>query len=190
MKKIFSILFMSAFLFTACSTDGDRGPQGPQGPEGPPGDGGLVGTALEFEGINLNEDNDYSFYVDFDDQGIEVLESDVVLVYLKDGEAGTAGDDNLPVEIFRPLPQTYYVDSGEIQYNYEFTFFETWFFMEGTADFNALDDNFTQNQVIRIVVVPAGFAENTKVNISSYNAVMNALDLKETDIKKMGTLKN
>ena len=187
MKKLFSILFMSTFLFAACSSDGDQGPQGPEGPQGPPGEDGLIGTTIEFEGIDFNEENDYSAFIDFNENDIEVFESDAVLVYLKDGEDGEA--DGEPVEVFRQLPQIYYVDNEEVQYNFDFTFFDVNIFMDGTADFSALDPAYTDDQVIRIVVVPADFAEDTGVDVSNYNAVMNALDLKEQDVKKAGSLK-
>jgi len=187
MKKLFSILFMTTFLFTACSDDGERGPQGPVGPQGPAGEDGLIGTTIEFEGIDFTEGNDYSALINFDENGVEVFESDAVLVYLKDGEDGTA--DGLPVEVFRQLPQTYYVEDGEVQYNFDFTFFDVRIFMNGTADLSALDPVFTEDQVIRIVIVPADFAEDTGVDVSSYNAVMNALDLSESDVKKAAALK-
>lgn len=186
MKKLFSILFMTTFLFTACSDDGERGPQGPEGPQGPPGEA-IVGTTIEFEGIDFNENNDYSTLINFNDNNIEVFESDAVLVYLKDGEDGTA--DGLPVEVFRQLPQTYYVEDGEVQYNFDFTFFDVRIFMNGTADFSNLDPAFTQDQVIRIVIVPSDFAETTGVDVSSYKAVMNALDVKESDVKKIKATK-
>jgi len=187
MKKLFSILFIATFLFAGCSGDGERGPQGPEGPQGPPGENGLIGTTIEFEGIDFNEENDYSALINFDDNDIEVFESDGVLVYLKVGEDGTA--DGLPVEVFRQLPQTYYVEDGEVQYNFDFTFFDVSIFMDGTADFSNLDPSFTQDQVIRIVIVPSDFAETTGVDVSSYKAVMNALDLKESDVKKAKTFK-
>jgi hypothetical protein len=185
MKKIFSILFMTTFLFTACSDDGERGPQGPEGPQGPPGNA-IVGTTIEFEGIDFTEENDYSALIEFDED-IEVFESDAVLVYLKVGEDGTS--EGLPVEVFRQLPQTYYVEGGEVQYNFDFTFFDVTIFMDGTADFAALDPSFTEDQVIRIVVVPSDFAETTGVDVASYKAVMNALDLKEIDVKKVKVTK-
>lgn len=188
MKKIFSILFMTTFLFTACSSnDGERGPQGPPGPQGPAGEDGLIGTTIEFEGIDFTEANDYMALINFDENGVEVFESDAVLVYLKVGEDGTA--DGLPVEVFRQLPQTYYVEDGEVQYNFDYTFFDVNIFMDGTADFSNLDSSFTEDQVIRIVIVPAGFAETTGVDVASYKAVMNALDLKESDVKKVKVTK-
>lgn len=182
MKKIFTILFCSAFVFTSCSNDGEIGPPGPQGPQGPPGEGGELAQVIDITG-DFSAENDYTLSLDFNAEDIEVFETDAVLVYVKDGEAGEAG--GLPVEIFRPLPQVYYVESGEVQYNYEFTFFQVDIFMEGTANFDELDDEFTQDQVFRVVIVPGEFAENSGVDMSNMNAVLEALDIQNNEISNL-----
>lgn len=181
MKKIVTLLFISIFAFTSCSDDGAVGPQGPEGPQGPPG-GLEFAQVLEYEGVNFTAGNNYSFEVDFTQEGIEVFESDAVLVYLKVREDGVA--DGLPVEVFRPLPQTYYENGEAVQYNYEFTFFNVWIFMDGTADLGSLDPSYTDDQILRIVVVPAEFAETSGVDLSNMNAVMKALNIEQKDITK------
>ena len=181
MKKIFTLLLISVFALTSCGDDGAIGPQGPQGPQGPAGADGLIGTVVDLQG-SFTSANDYSLVLDFNDEGIEVFESDVVLVYLKTGEDGEAG--GLPVEVFRMLPQTYFIDGQILQYNFDFTFFDVLIFLDGTADFAALDPSFTDNQVLRIVVVPAEFAETSGVDMSNMKAVMQALDIQPEDIKK------
>ncbi|MBK5193668.1 MAG: collagen-like protein [Flavobacteriaceae bacterium] len=178
MKKIFTLLLISVFALTSCGDDGAIGPQGPQGPAGADG---LIGTVVDLQG-SFTSANDYSLVLDFNDEGIEVFESDVVLVYLKTGEDGEAG--GLPVEVFRMLPQTYFIDGQILQYNFDFTFFDVLIFLDGTADFAALDPSFTDNQVLRIVVVPAEFAETSGVDMSNMKAVMQALDIQPEDIKK------
>ena len=186
MKKIFSILFMTTFLFTACSSnDGERGPQGPEGPQGLPGEdgAGIQGTAIDLEPIDFNTDNNYEILFDFNQNGYNVKESDAILVYLKVGEDGE--DEGLPVNIYKPLPQTYYIDNEEVQYNYSFTYFDVLIYLEGTVEFDELDPAFTEDQIFRIVIVPATFAEDTGIDTSNINAVMNALDLKESDVKKV-----
>ena len=102
MKKIITLLFVSAFAFTSCSDDGAVGPQGPQGPQGPEGAPGPLGQVIDISG-DFTAANEYSLSLNFDEQGIEVFESDAVLVYLKTGEDGTA--DGLSVEVFRLIPQ-------------------------------------------------------------------------------------
>lgn len=182
MKKIATLLFVSVFAFTACSDDGAVGPQGPQGPQGPEGEPGPLGQVIEIED-DFTAANDYSLLVDFNEAGIEVFESDAVLVYLKTGENGTA--DGLPVEVFRLLPQTYYIGDEVLQYNYDFTFFSVLIFLDGTFDdFETLDASYRNDQVLRIVVVPAEFAETSGVDMSNMKAVMNALDMEQKDITK------
>lgn len=177
MKNIFTLLFISAFILTSCS---DEGPQGPQGPPGEPGEGGFIGTVIDFENVNFTDANSFEFRMAFNDYNIDVFETDAVFVYLKVDEDGDA--DGLPVEVFRLLPQTYYVNGQAVQYNYEFTFFNVWVFMDGTADLGSLDPTYTSNQVIRIVVIPAEFAES--IDTFNMDDVLKSLEIHEEDIKK------
>jgi hypothetical protein len=182
MKKILSLLLISVFALTSCGNDGPIGPQGPQGPQGPAGADGLIGTVIDLQG-SFTSVNDF-LVLDFNEEGIEVFESDVVLVYLKTGEDGTAG--GLPVEVFSMLPHTEFdLPNGQIlQYDFDFTFFDVQIFLKGTFDFDALDSSYTTNKIFRIVVVPAEFAQTSGIDMSNMNAVMHALDIQAEDIKK------
>jgi hypothetical protein len=179
MKKIFTLLLISAFTLTSCGDDGPVGPQGPQGPQGPAGADGFIGTVIDLQGSFASADD--FLELKFNDEGIEVFESDVVLVYLKTGEDGEAG--GLPVEVFSMLPQTYFIDGQILQYDFDFTFFSVQIFLKGTVDFAELDSSYTDNQIFRIVVVPAEFAETSGVDLSNMKAVMHALDIQSDDIK-------
>lgn len=175
MKKIFTLLFISTFIFTSCS---DEGPRGPQGPPGEPGEGGFIGSVIDIEG-DLTAGNNYELFVDFEEAGIEVFETDAVLVYRKVGEDGTAG--GAPVEVFRMLPQTHFLEGGTLQYNFDFTFFDIFIYLDGTIDFAALDAEYTQDQLFRIIVVPADFA-TSGIDLSSMNNVLNALEIQSKDV--------
>ncbi len=179
MKKIITLLFVSAVVLTSCSSNGPVGPEGPQGPQGP---AGANSTVIDVTG-DFTAANNYELSVNFNDQGVEVYESDAILVYLKTGEDGTAGGS--PVEVWRQLPQTYYVNGGELQYNFDYTFFDVLVFLDGTVDFGSLDASYTNNQVIRVIVVPADFAQTTGVDVSNMNAVLNALDVHAENIQKV-----
>ncbi|MCM4161196.1 collagen-like protein [Antarcticibacterium flavum] len=182
MKKIFTLLFMSVFALTSCSNDGPQGPPGPPGPQGPPGPGGgdaEIGTVIDLVGT-FNAANDYSLLLDFNEENIEVFESDAVLVYMKTGEDGTA--DGAPVEVFRMLPQTYYINGEALQYNFDFTFFDVLIFLDGTVDLASLDTDYTNDRVFRVVIVPAEFAET--MDTLNIDAVLKSLDIQEMDIKK------
>ena len=174
MKKVFYLLTLFSLTLASCSGD-----EGPQGPEGPPGEA-LLGTVFE-ETIDLNAANDYSeilVYEDFTD--VEVFETDVVLVYLMVGTDGEAGGE--PVPVWRLLPQTYYVDGGTMQYNYDYTFFSVNIFLDADVELSSLDPVFTEDQTFRIAILPAEFAETTGVDVADYYEVMNALKIQESDI--------
>lgn len=188
MKRILSLVTVILFTFTSCSSDdGGIGPQGPQGPPGEPGEDGLIGTVFELPPSDFTAENDYTLFAEFADHtSEEVFESDVVLVYLRVGEDGTA--DGEPVYIWRLLPQTYYIDGGTVQYNYDYTFFDVNIFLDSNVSLGSLGAAFTEDQVFRVALVPAAFASNPNVNVSDFNSVMKALEIQESDIPKVENL--
>ena len=200
MRKIFTLLFISAFLFTGCSEDGEmgsegpqgeQGPQGPEGPQGPQGEPGdaLVGTVLDLEVSNFNADNNYTLSVDFNAEDVEVWETDAVLVYMAFGQY--EDPDGIPYYVWRQLPQIIYTDDGEqIQYTFEYSFFDLNIILESSipyANFNTIDATYTDNQLFRVIIVPADFAETQSVDISNYNAVMEKLNFDSSKIRTIST---
>ncbi|HET8753860.1 MAG TPA: collagen-like protein [Salinimicrobium sp.] len=173
MKKYFSIIAFTLFALTSCSEDG---PPGPEGPQGPPGEDGLIGVIFETDGLNFTAENEYFELVGFPSD-IEVFDSDVVLVYLLEGvEEGTGAD------IWSLLPQTFYLPDGELEYNYNFTSESVAIFLDGNVDLSTLSADYTDNKIFRIVVVPAGFPNTSSVDVSNFNAVLNALHIEEQNI--------
>lgn len=170
MKKIASLLFVLAISLTACT--GDQGPPGPPGPPGFDGaDGGIV-TASAFEiDVNFNAANNYSFTENY---GFEVLVSDVTLVYI-------LWETSNGVDIWRMLPQTVRFDDGDLVYNFDFTQTDVRFFLDGTTDFSKLSSDWTQNQVFRVVVVPADNIDG--VDVSDINLVMQAAQIEHVELK-------
>ncbi|MEJ6791166.1 MAG: hypothetical protein QNK89_00090 [Lacinutrix sp.] len=159
MKCLVTLLSVFAFLLTSC-----------EGPQGPPGFDGLNGaiiasSSFEIE-LDFNNANNYEF---FEAYGFDVLQSDVTLVYVLWETLN--GQD-----IWRLMPQTVYFDDGELIYNYDFTQTDVRFFLDGTTDFSLLDASYTQNQVFRVVVVPA---DNVgRVDYTNLDAVMDLYDIK------------
>jgi len=153
MKKITSLLLLFIILFTAC--EGDQGPPGFDGVDG----GILVSNAFEIE-LDFTNENDYQVTEPF---GFEVFPTDVALVYIQDdvinGESA-----------WKPLPQTFQLNDGDLIYNYAFSQSNVRFFLDGTTNFTTLDPIFTDAQIFRVVVVPA---DNVgRLDITNLNAVM------------------
>ena len=174
MKKILSIILLSLFVIS-CSNDGAPGPQGP------PGEDGLIGST--FEATVDFEDPEYSVFIEVPGT-IEVLESDAILVYLLE-----AVDEQTGADVWSLLPQTFYLEDGEVQYNFNHTSFDVNIYLQGNVPLNTLGSAFTDNQTFRMVVVPSDFALNSGVNLNNYNEVKAALNLKDSDIKKAHQIK-
>lgn len=178
---------LSALLLVI--TSACEGPVGPPGPPGPPGFDGvdgqdginLLGQVIEIEGT-FSVDNDYALFFEFP-QTIEVFESDVVLVYILWGQTEDA--DGIPVDIWRLLPQTRLLDQGILQYNFDHTFFDVGIFLESDFDLSTLLPGDTDNQIFRIAVLPADFAQGSRLNMSDITAVMSTLNVKESDIQRI-----
>ncbi len=141
MKKI--ILFLAitvSLVLTSC-----------QGDPGPPGqDGGVFFSQVFETTLNFNASNSYAQLVSFN--GIEVFESDVVLVYLLNGQT----DDGL--DIWTPLPQTFFPPQGTLLYSFDHTYIDANIFLDANFDLNTLGTTFTNNKTFRIAIVPAEFA--------------------------------
>lgn len=167
MKKI-SLLFALILVIVSC--EGDRGPIGPPGPIGDPGVA-LIGTILEIEG-DFTSQNGYSFVYEFPPSEVEVFESDVVQVYLLEDVINDNGES---VDLWTPLPNSFFFDDGsQLVYNYNHTFFDVNIFLDGNVNFNTLPNAYLTNQVFRIAIIPAAFAENNP-NLNSYEALMQAM---------------
>ncbi|HLW19509.1 MAG TPA: hypothetical protein VKX33_04265 [Cyclobacteriaceae bacterium] len=165
MKKIFLLAFaVGALVFQGC--EGPMGPQGPQGPDG----GIIVSSSFELE-LDFTAANQYEVREDY---GFEVLPSDVVLVYIlweNDGK-----------EIWRLLPQSVFFQEGVLQYNFDFTDVDVKLFLDGTINFGTLEPEWTQDQVFRVVIVPA---DNVgRLDYSNYDAVTKMLGLEDEDFQK------
>ncbi|SDS48921.1 hypothetical protein SAMN04515667_2290 [Formosa sp. Hel1_31_208] len=158
------ILVVTALFMVSC-----EGEPGPPGPAGPPG-GLLVSSAFEIE-IDFNAQNNYSFIESY---GFTVFPSDVTLVYILwdtlDGQ-----------DIWRLLPQSVEFDDGTLIYNYDFTQIDVSFFLDGTTNFDALGPEWTQNQVFRVVVIPADNVDS--IDVSNLNIVMQSNGIENFNVR-------
>ena len=171
MKKLYTLSLLALILI---SCEGTVGPPGPPGPSGAPGqDGtGLLGLVFEVE-VDLFAGNNFEYFVEIPSE-IEVFESDVVMVYRLMGVF--EGSD-----IWEPLPQTIFRDSGILLYGFDYSIYDVRLFLDGTADFDRLDPVDTDNLIYRIAVIPADFAKD--IDVKKMSKVMEVLKIK--DVKRV-----
>jgi hypothetical protein len=169
MKKIITILaVIGMFGFQSCTTEDPY----------PYVDNDTIGTVYENIApnyYNFTQINDYSVGFDFPQR---LVESDVVLVYRFDGV------DNAGRPVWQALPETYYLDNGSRDFSFKFVFTDDYvnIYLDGNNR-STIPADYRLNQIFRIVVVPADFA--TTVNKNNFNEVMNALNLKESQVQKI-----
>lgn len=180
MKKIKLLFGILAVVFLAAC----EGPEGIPGPPGRDGQDGIniTGQVIEIEGTFAPE-NDYSIFFEFP-QNVEVLESDVVLVYLLFEQVDDP-NGGAPIDVWRLLPQTRILDQGLLQYNYDHTFLNVAIFLESDFDLGLLLPGDTDDQVFRIAVVPAEFSTDSSIDTSNLDEVMNAMEFDPQSINKI-----
>lgn len=161
--KLISYLILTFAALFVMSCEGDPGPQGPPG-------GLLVSSAFEIE-IDFNASNGYS---DVEAYGFNVFPSDVTLVYI-------LWDTVNGQDIWRLLPQTVEFTNGTLIYNFDFTQSDVSFFLDGTVNLDTLGPEWTQNQVFRVVVVPADNIDG--LDISNLSTIMQATNIETFDIR-------
>ena len=160
MKKLPLLFTLCAFVLLSSCT----------GPAGPPGYSGL-GQVFEAT-ANFNPGNSYSKLVTFPSD-ILVYESDVVLVYLL--EEVVNGD----IDVWSQLPQTYFLDQGTLLYTFDHTFLDVNIFLDANFNLNTLASDYTDNQIFRIAIIPAEYANSNL----SMNELMNNLQIETSDIQ-------
>ncbi len=168
MKKTYTLILLALILISC------EGSVGPPGPPGPPGDDGLGLLGQVFEVVaDLNAGTNFEYFVEIP-QEIEVFESDVVMVYRLMGVF--EGSD-----IWEPLPQTIFRNSGILLYGFDYTLFDVRLFLDGTADFGRLDRDDTDGLIYRIAIIPADFAKD--IDVKKMSKVMEAMKIK--DVKRI-----
>ena len=185
MQKI-SIIFLLALMALACEGPiGPEGPPGQRGDRGPQGEPGITTFSAVFElfDVNFTAANDYSLVFEFPADELEVFESDVVLAYVL---WETTGENN-DIAVWRQLPQTVFFEEGILQYNFDHTFVDARIFLDGTIDPAVLEDAWTLDQIVRIVVIPAEIiAENGRYDFSDYDATIRLFGIDDSNVRRIG----
>ena len=168
MKKIFTLLaVIGMFGFQSC--------EGPEGPPGPPGQDGLLANVFEISSVSFTSANKFSILYTF---GKTIYTTDKVLVYR------LSGLDSSGADIWRLIPENHFFPNGTLDfgYDFDFTYKDVNIFMVGN-DLGTVSTDFISNQIFRIVVVPASLING--INKNDYKSVINALNLKESQIQKI-----
>lgn len=177
--KPFNALFSLVATFFILSCEGPVGPPGPPGFDGIDGADGvnILGQVYDITG-DFGPANDYSFFSVFseDAPGLEVFETDVVLVYIL-WEVVDDPNGGAPIDVWRLLPQTRLLDQGILQYNYDHTFLDVSIFLEADFDLSTLLPGDTDNQTFRIAVLPADGLGQSKLDVSNMQAVLDYLQV-------------
>ena len=171
MRKLYTLILFALILVSCEGTVGPPGPPGVPGQDGLDGIG-LPGLVFEIE-ADLNAGNNFEYFVEIPSE-IEVLQSDIVMVYRLMGVF--EGSD-----IWEPLPQSIFIGKDVLLYGFDYTLFDVRLFLDGTFDLNELDQNDTDGLIYRIAVIPADFA--SEIDVTKLSKVMEVLQVK--DVKRM-----
>ena len=166
MKKLLALLVLFAVILTSCTGD-----------PGPPGEDGIniVGETYETPPIDFSSSNN-SFRYTFPNN---IIDGDAVLVYrLEDVVDG--------LDVWEPLPTAtiFFGDGGFLQYRFNYTIGDVDIILE-SDDIALAGSEFTQDQIFRIVIVPSDLIAEFNGDFSNIKEVMSALDLQESDVKKL-----
>lgn len=125
---------------------------------------------------SFNSSNGYSSLISFPHT---IYPSDMILSYRLDDVVN--GND-----VWKLMPQTFYFNDGTLDFRYDFDFtqYDINIFMEG-FDLASVSTNYRNNQVFRIVIIPAAFINKSAINYEDYNAVIRTLKIDESKILKI-----
>ena len=168
MKKITLVLaFIGMMTLQSCSTDNSNAN---------PVDNDTISEVFEYSNVNFTVDNGFSQLLTYPHS---IYTSDMILVYRLTGYF--QGE-----KIWKPLPETYFFDDGtlDLSYDFDFTRYDAELHMEG-FDLPAVTAGYSLGQVFRVVVVPAYFGKQSKINLNDYKAVEKALNINESKIIKI-----
>lgn len=164
------ILFLAVFVATLSSCEGPQGPPGPQGPTGT----SLESEVIQLNGVNFNAGGNYGIFYDLVPA---ILSSDMVLVYR---QSGTDGGN----PVWQLIPKTYYIEEGEIDFNFDFTVNDVNIYIESTYD-PLLTPEFINNQSFRIVIIPGYFSNRASFDFNDYDATVRALGLENSTVRQV-----
>lgn len=106
--------------------------------------------------------------------------SDVVLIYRKNVDSDNS---------WQLLPKTVYVDAGVFDYTFNFTVNDIQIYADSnfnlSAQSNSFKDRFLNNQIFRVVLVPASSGKNANVDYHDYNSVIRYFKIDDSKVTKL-----
>lgn len=177
-KKLIPILLIFAAIIQSCS-----GPDGRDGIDGIDGKDGLniVAQTFEVNNVNFTAANNYEYVQTFSSAKlIDVRESDAVFIYILYDVTSNGNP------IWRLLPQAIDMPRGiAMNFDYSPTDFSAFIDASSNALKASVSTEWTQNQTLRVVVIPSDFTARKDVEIvdyKDYEAVKKYYNLDESKI--------
>ena len=171
MRKIITLLAVVGML----ALQGCVGPEGPPGYDGIDGEDGLIAEVFELNNRNFVYDNELG-YIIYEKLTPKIYSSDIVLIYRLSETIGNG------IPVWQLIPRTLFLPNGELDYDFDFSEEDFTIYAGGTYNL-AMTPGYINNQTFRIVIVPGYFS--TTINKSNYSEVVSALNIKESEIKKI-----
>jgi hypothetical protein len=176
MKKLISVLAIAALVsLQSCTVAETKVVEA-----APYTDNDTYPEAFEIKNVNLAKvaNNEYNLKSTFKFEiGGDLYDDETVLVYRMTGLINT----NTP--IWQLIPRTIYLSNGDIL-DYYYDFSKVDFIITARGSYNLLNTpTYIDNQTFRIVIIPSKLSK--KVDTNNMEAVMNAANLKEKDVKKI-----
>lgn len=168
MKKLIPFLliaFLSIFIVSCNSDDNNYI------------DNDTIAEVYEIKNENFTRENDY-YYSLSKSFNRPLYSGDMVLIFKQDGIL-----NGNPIWV--PLPKSYYLSEGYLEYTYDFTINDIKIYAD--ADFNLVNTSYISGQTFRVLVVPAiqGRTTNTTVDLKDYNSVIKYYNINDKNIKKL-----
>ena len=138
-------------------------------------DNDTIGEVFEVT-RSFTASNNYSSLISFPHT---IFNSDMVLAYRLDGVIN--GTD-----VWKLMPQTFYFNDGtlDFRYDFDFTIYDINILMEGN-DLGTVPSSFRNNQVFRILIIPAAFSNRSAIDFKDYNAVIKTFKINESKMLKI-----
>lgn len=171
MKNIIAILAVLGILSLESCTINEVGPTL---------DNDTIPEAFEVKDVDLFRvtNNEYNFSSTFNYEiGGDLYNDETVLVYRLTAYI------NSSTPIWQLIPRTIYFSSGDVL-DYYYDFSKVDFVITARGSYNLLTSpSYIDNQTFRVVILPSNLASIT--NINNYLEVMNALNLKESQVQNL-----